>query len=106
MSSLKTGFFLIFVAWGCLSQAATISKLSVGINDESNGISINPSISADGRYVVFESDATNLVSNDTNDATDIFLVDTETSVIERVSIGINYTEANGGSTNPVISADG
>ncbi|WP_455200627.1 PKD domain-containing protein [Kaarinaea lacus] len=106
MSSLKTGFFLIFVAWGCLSQAATISKLSVGINDESNGISINPSISADGRYVVFESDATNLVSNDTNDATDIFLVDTETRVIERVSIGINYTEANGGSTNPVISADG
>ena len=106
MSSLKTGVFLICVAWGCMSQAATITKLSNGTNDESNGISINPSISADGRYVVFESDATNLIGNDTNNAADIFLVDTQTSLVERVSIGINSTEADGGSTNPVISADG
>ena len=106
MNSLKTGFFLFCVAWGSISQATTITKLSIGTTDESNGTSVNPSISGDGRYIVFESDASNLIQNDTNNATDVFLVDTLTDTTERVSIGINGSETNGGSTNPVISANG
>ena len=39
---------------------------------QSNGSSANPSISGDGRWIVFESDATNLVLNDTNEARDVF----------------------------------
>lgn len=48
--------------------------------------STNPSISANGRYVAFESSADNLVSGDTNDATDVFVFDRKTRGIERVSV--------------------
>jgi hypothetical protein len=40
---------------------------------ESNAVSYSPVISADGNYIAFESDATNLVSNDTNNVSDIFV---------------------------------
>ncbi len=45
------------------------------------------SISADGRYVVFQSDATNLVAGDTNQTSDIFVRDLLTGTTERVSVG-------------------
>ena len=48
-----------------------VSTDSTGI--DANYDSVNPSISADGRYVAFTSDATNLVSNDTNGTHDVFL---------------------------------
>ena len=40
---------------------------------ESNGLSFSATISDDGRFVVFSSDATNLVADDTNDASDVFV---------------------------------
>ncbi len=70
------------------------------------GPSGNPSISANGRFVAFESEASNLVARDSNDASDIFVYDRETQSIERVSISSDGTEANGASLNPSISADG
>lgn len=73
---------------------------------EANGPSRNPSISADGRYVVFESDATNLVRGDTNGMTDVFLYDTRTGETYLVSAGQDGTPANGKSWSPTISADG
>lgn len=55
-------------------QSKETSRISVGSNGwRGNGNSSSPSISADGHYVVFESEADNLVPNDTNDSTDIFL---------------------------------
>ena len=69
-------------------------------------LSRNPAISADGRYVVFESDATNLVNNDTNNTTDIFLHDRVTGETVRVSVASDGSQANGASYNPAISADG
>jgi len=42
---------------------------------QGNGNSFRPSISADGRYVAFVSEATNLVGSDTNGATDVFMRD-------------------------------
>jgi hypothetical protein len=70
----------------------------------------NPVISANGRYVVFQSGATNLVSNDTNDRVDIFRHDLETNETILISAGINGL-ANGGSSigfsrNGSISSDG
>jgi Tol biopolymer transport system component len=56
--------------------------------------------------VVFESDASNLVSNDTNRATDVFVVDTETGQIERVSVDSSGNQGNGDSYYADISADG
>ena len=64
------------------------------------------SISADGRFVAFESHASNLVPNDTNGQRDVFLYDRLTGDIERVSVAADGTQASGSSTDPFVSADG
>ncbi|HCA95258.1 MAG TPA: hypothetical protein DEP38_11580, partial [Cyanobacteria bacterium UBA9226] len=71
-----------------------------------NNLSFNPSISADGRYVVFSSDASNLVSGDTNNAPDIFVRDLQTNTTRRISLATDGTQGNDYSYNPSISADG
>jgi len=63
-------------------------------------------ISADGRYVAFHSDATNLVEGDTNGSTDIFVHDLVTGETTRVSVASNGTQGNGASLYPSFSADG
>jgi subtilisin family serine protease/Tol biopolymer transport system component len=70
--------------------------------------SSNPAISGDGRLVAFQSSASNLVTDDTNDTADIFVHDRETGVTERVSVASDgsETERFGFSSNPAISADG
>jgi Tol biopolymer transport system component len=65
-----------------------------------------PSISADGRWVAFASNADNLIDGDTNQAADIFVYDRITEEFERVSISSDGVEANAISTRPEISADG
>lgn len=79
-----------------------------------NGDSRNPTISADGMFVAFQSQATDLTLNDTNAATDIFLyqlVSTDPYVyeIKRVSVMTGQdsleTQGNGPSFSPVISGD-
>jgi Tol biopolymer transport system component len=70
------------------------------------GGSIAGGISANGRYVVFESDASNLVPGDTNRASDIFLRDRATGTTRRVSVSSQGRQANGSSGFPSISADG
>jgi Tol biopolymer transport system component len=64
------------------------------------------SISDNGRYVAFESNATDLVDCDTNNATDVFAKDLVTGAIERVSVASNGAQANGLSRQATISADG
>lgn len=73
---------------------------------QGNGDSSSPSISADGRYVVFHSDANNLVPGDTNGAADIFLHDRQTGATAIVSVASDGTQGNSTSKDPVISADG
>jgi Tol biopolymer transport system component len=70
------------------------------------GGSIAGGISAGGRYVVFESDAPNLVRGDTNHLEDVFLRDRQTGRTSRVSVGSRGRQANGASWFPSISADG
>ncbi len=83
-----------------------VSVSSAGI--KGNQASFAPSISADGRYVVFESVATNLVPGDTNNAWDIFLHDRQTRTTTRVSVTSDGAQAavNYGSAAASISADG
>ena len=74
--------------------------------------SFNPSISAHGRYVAFQSIATNLVPDDTNGnidpsfGTDIFVFDRDTDTIERVSRTDGGGQSNQASETPSISGDG
>ena len=65
-----------------------------------------PSISDDGRYVAFKSEASNLVDNDTNGQSDIFVHDRETGTTEVVSVHSNGTQGNYDSQSPSISSDG
>lgn len=85
-----------------------VTKLaSPGMNGgDGNGDSFSPSISADGRYVAFESYATNLVPIDTNGVRDIFVWDSRTGIVTAVSTGADESETNAESFEPVISADG
>ena len=69
--------------------------------------STDPKLSADGRYVVFESGASNLVAGDANNVTDIFRKDLVTGAIVRVSTDTTGAEAAGGASYGAnISADG
>jgi len=70
-----------------------------------NGLSSQPSISADGRYVAFSSLSSNLVAGDTNDVEDVFVRDRSTGTTELVSVAGDGTPA-GPSVEPAISADG
>jgi Tol biopolymer transport system component len=89
-------------------QNNTTQRVSI----DSNGIQGNsgsfqqPEISADGRYVIFESDATNLVPNDTNNARDIFVRDLQNNTTRCVSVNSNGVLGNGSSFFPAVSADG
>ncbi len=71
-----------------------------------NGHSQRPSISGDGRFVAFQSQASNLVANDTNNSEDVFLHDRDTGETTRISVASDGTQGNGRSDNPAISADG
>ena len=74
--------------------------------NQANGGSFHCAISGDGRYVVIESTATNLVPGDTNGQQDIFLRDRATGVTERVSVDTLGVQANGVSERPWVSSSG
>jgi Tol biopolymer transport system component len=84
---------------------ATLADRS-GAGVPGDASSAQPSVSADGRYVAFASDAGNLVPGDTNLNEDVFVHDTVTRTIERVSISWQGQEARDDSDSPSISANG
>lgn len=89
------------------TPALTFVRISNGTNGEpSNGTSSRPAMSATGRFVTFESDATNLVSGDTSAQRDIFVYDRAAQVTTRENLGPGGVEANGSSYSPTASADG
>ena len=85
----------------------TITRLSVdSAGNQANDSSVNPSISADGRFVAFESNASNIVPGDTNNTSDIFVRDLSTNTTTRVSVDSAGNQANKVSSQPSISANG
>jgi Tol biopolymer transport system component len=88
-------------------QALTTERISISTaGDEGDSLSGEPSISADGRYVVFMSWADNLVAGDTNSTEDIFVRDLQLGTTTRVSVAAGGGQANGPSSFPAISSDG
>jgi Tol biopolymer transport system component len=77
-----------------------------GVDSEANSHSFVGSISADGRIVAFESFATNLVEDDSNGESDVFVRDRADTRTERASIALGGAQALGPSNGPSISADG
>jgi Tol biopolymer transport system component len=78
---------------------------SVG-NHGGDGTSLSSSISADGRYVAFSSDADNIVLSDTNSVRDVFVRDLTTATTSRVSVDGSGNQLALVSQSPAISADG
>lgn len=81
-----------------------ISVTSDGI--QANGQSGSSSISDDGRFISFESNATNLVANDFNGQTDTFIYDRLNKTVELITIAPDGTQANGSSSSGDLSGDG
>lgn len=87
--------------------AGTVERVSTdGDGVQGDGHSFNPVISADERFVVFHSSATNLVSGDSNAVDDVFVHERSTGAVERLSVDGEGVEGNGASSYPALSADG
>jgi hypothetical protein len=91
-----------------LIQGTTTTTLisSSVLSEVGNGESWFMSMSSDGRYVVFASSASNLVTTDKNGQMDIFVKDTQTGKITLVSKNVYGVQTNGMSWYPTISDDG
>jgi Tol biopolymer transport system component len=97
---------LVWVSPRC-ALATTIERVSVATDGtEGNGGSETPTISADGRFVVFESWASNLAPGDANGCWDVFLHDRETGETVCVSVTPEGTPGNGYSAHPSMTPDG
>jgi Tol biopolymer transport system component len=92
---------------GSFARAQTTVRVSVdSAGVQSQQVCAFPSISADGRFVAFQSTASNLATGDTNDVYDVFVRDRQTGITARVSVGTGGTQGDQDSFFPSISADG
>lgn len=104
---LASSALIVTLALPVPVSAQTVQRVSVSSSgDAGNRPSRRPSLSADGRYVAFESAASNLVPNDRNGVWDVFVHDRLTGVTERVSQAMVFGESDHPSRAPVISDDG
>ena len=97
----------VFVRNTAANNTRRVSVSTAGV--QGNGpspVNWRPQISASGRYVAFESNATNLVGNDTNATTDIFVRDRDQTKTRRVSVRFDGSQSNGPSFNPDITDNG
>lgn len=86
--------------------AGALQLISRGFDGPANGPSSEPALSADGRFVIFESKASNLTPGDTNGVADIFAFDRRMQTITLLTQGLDGAPANHASANPAVSADG
>src|SRR4028119_1809444 len=96
----------IFVRDTLTNTTTRVSVDSAGNQENGTSFFYAPSISADGRFVAFYSEASNLVLGDTNNTFDIFVRDRLTNTTTRVSVDSAGNQGNSRSTSPSISADG
>ena len=94
----------VFVRDRLLGTTSRVSVASDG--SQGNGDSSDANISGDGRYVAFESDATNLVPGDTNGVTDVFVHDLWTGITVRASLAASGAQGLQPSNDPYLCADG
>lgn len=116
------GRFVLFSSGAALTEPDTNSTSDVLVHDrdlrtttrisdsatgaEGNNSSVAGSISSDGRYVAYESVASNLVPGDTNQVSDVFVQDRATGLTTRVSLTSASRQASYMSYDPAVSSDG
>lgn len=106
--SLLFGFFLLMASVPGFVHSQPVSLVSINRlgSASGNNQARNHKISANGRYIVFESEASDLVSQDNNGVSDVFRYDLVTGSMRLVSVTPSGTSGNGPSYGPSISADG
>ncbi len=105
---LAAGVVTLTVVLSSAGSAQTTERVSVSSTcAQGNGqVYFDVGISADGRYVVFGSTATNLIPGGTSGTGDIYLRDRVTDTTELISVATSGAHSNNGSYSPTISADG
>ena len=104
-----TAFILFYLSLNSTGAGQTTERVSLATNGaEGNGYSSDtaPSLSSDGRFVCFDSRASNLVANDSNWTWDIFVHDRQTQETVLVSANSSGVQGNDQSNSPSISANG
>ena len=111
---ITLGLIVVGAAWTGSDAAAVgaagpgrtvrVSLSSTGAQGDAGGSTA--SLSANGRYVAFHSDSTDLVPGDTNAARDVFVRDRATGTTRRVSVSTTLAEGDGFSDLPAISGNG
>src|SRR5688500_7306095 len=109
MRAMVGGLSVLFVT--LLGSGVVYAQASVRVSTSSDGREalgehVAPAISADGRYLVFVSDANDLVPNDGNDDDDLFIHDRLTGVTSRLMVGPGGAEVDCECDAPSISGDG
>ncbi len=107
LTAITIGAATLLSAQAAHAGPATTSLVSVSstgvVGNHRSGEGV---VSADGRFVAFWSEATNLVPNDTNGFSDVFLRDRKTGETKRISVSNAGAQGNLYSYSPAISADG
>ncbi len=100
--------FVFDAQTGAMERVSVDSDGNLANNVSGNGFGgSSPGISADGRFVAFDSFASNLVPGDTNSRSDVFVRDRQAGTTERVSVSSAGDQGDGDSGGPVsLSADG
>lgn len=102
------------LVWTLLLGSAASAQSNVLVSHAANGGPANgasslPSLTPDGRYVAYSSDATNLVAGDTNLLADLFVFDSVAQTTERINVATSGAQANGGGSfgnPPSLTPDG
>lgn len=99
----RNGAYDVYVRDTAMGKTSLISRTPAG--QAGNDTSWNPSISNDGRFVAFDSWASNLVPGDTNRQRDVFLFDRRNGSMRRISVN-GSSQGNGPSWYPDVAGNG
>lgn len=106
LKPLVTVVFLMFLSplSRAVGQESSVQRLTSTVSGEGgNGNSISGAVSANGRYLAFDSFSDNLVSDDTNSERDIFIKDLQTGAVTLISRGRFGIQSNGASRFPRLT---
>ena len=88
------------------NAVTTLISVNLAGSNGGNGRSFPGGISSNGRYVLFETSASDLIPGDTNDASDVLVRDLEAGTNMLVSVATNSLPGNGASDSAVMTPDG
>jgi Tol biopolymer transport system component len=88
-------------------ETGTTTRVNVSTaGAQANNHAFDPSISADGQVIVWDSPASNLVTGDSNNTYDVFVRDVKAGTTTRASVANGNIQANNASYDPSVSGDG